>query len=58
MTAQGEAQTQVDLSLAYAFASPFHAAAVGAVWEKISSVMVSGFEGRAEKVYGRTSPPK
>ncbi|KAI5481061.1 nonribosomal peptide synthase [Pseudohyphozyma bogoriensis] len=45
--------TQVDLYLAYAFASPFHAAAVSAVWEKVSGLMVDGFEKRARSVYGR-----
>ena len=46
-------RTQVDLDLSYAFASPFHAAAVSAVWEKVSGLMVSGFEKRAEEVYGK-----
>lgn len=47
-------RTQVDLSLAYAFVSPFHAAAVGTVWEKVSGMMVDGFEKRVVQVYGKS----
>jgi coenzyme Q-binding protein COQ10 len=46
-------RTRVDLHLAYAFVSPFHAAAVGAMWEKVSGMMVGGFEKRVEDVYGK-----
>lgn len=45
--------TNVDLYLAWAFASPFHAAAVGAMWERVSGLMVDGFEKRARQVYGK-----
>lgn len=52
--AEGTApRTKVDLSLAYAFSSPFHAAAVNTVWEKVSGLMISGFEKRVETVYGK-----
>lgn len=52
-SSDGRPRTKVDLSLAYAFASPFHAAAASTVWERVSGMMVGGFEGRVESVYGK-----
>ncbi|ORY90657.1 hypothetical protein BCR35DRAFT_274611 [Leucosporidium creatinivorum] len=49
----GRPLTKVDLYLAYAFISPFHAAAVSAMWEKVSGMMIGGFEKRVGDVYGR-----
>ncbi|GAA5924513.1 type II toxin-antitoxin system RatA family toxin [Sporobolomyces koalae] len=46
-------QTQVDLSLEYAFASPLHAAAISAVWDKVSALMVQKFEDRVVHVHGK-----
>ncbi|GAA5870722.1 hypothetical protein JCM16303_001566 [Sporobolomyces ruberrimus] len=46
-------QTRVDLSLEYSFTSPFHAAAITSVWDKVSSLMVQKFEERVEKVHGK-----
>ncbi|GAA6064232.1 hypothetical protein JCM10212_006361 [Sporobolomyces blumeae] len=45
-------KTQVDLSLEYAFTSPLHAAAISAVWDKVSALMVDKFEQRVRDVYG------
>lgn len=49
----GRPLTKVDLYLAYAFISPFHAAAVSSMWEKVSGMMIGGFEKRVGDVYGR-----
>lgn len=46
-------QTKVDLNLAYQFTSPLHAAALSAVWDKVSALMVQKFEERVEVVHGR-----
>ena len=46
-------QTQVDLSLEYSFTSPLHAAAISAVWDKVSALMVQKFEERVAHVHGR-----
>ncbi|BGP19011.1 hypothetical protein JCM10213v2_007091 [Rhodosporidiobolus nylandii] len=46
-------QTLVDLSLAYQFTSPLHAAAISAVWDKISALMVQKFQERVEVVHGK-----
>ncbi|GAA6006115.1 hypothetical protein JCM10207_000528 [Rhodosporidiobolus poonsookiae] len=46
-------QTKVDLSLAYQFTSPLHAAAISTVWDKISALMVEKFEERVRAVHGR-----
>jgi len=46
-------QTQVDLSLEYAFTSPLHAAALSTVWDKVSALMVQKFEERVGKVHGK-----
>jgi coenzyme Q-binding protein COQ10 len=46
-------QTKVDLNLAYQFTSPLHAAAMSAVWDKVSALMVQKFEERVQKVHGR-----
>ncbi|GAA5855804.1 hypothetical protein JCM9279_003326 [Rhodotorula babjevae] len=45
-------QSRVDLHLAYAFASPLHAAAIQAVWDKVSALMVERFEKRVGDVHG------
>ena len=45
-------RTKVDLYLAYAFASPLHAAVVSGAWEKLSGMMIDGFEKRLGKVFG------
>lgn len=45
-------QTRVDLYLAYAFASPIHAAAIQTVWNKVSALMVEKFEQRVREVHG------
>ncbi|BGP53494.1 hypothetical protein JCM8202_001138 [Rhodotorula sphaerocarpa] len=45
-------QTRVDLYLAYAFASPIHAAAIQSVWDKVSTLMVEKFEQRVRQVHG------
>ncbi|KAG0665403.1 hypothetical protein C6P46_006850 [Rhodotorula mucilaginosa] len=45
-------QTRVDLYLAYAFASPIHAAAIQTVWDKVSALMVEKFEQRVREVHG------
>lgn len=45
-------QTRVDLYLAYAFASPIHAAAIQSVWDKVSALMVEKFEQRVRQVHG------
>jgi coenzyme Q-binding protein COQ10 len=49
----GRPLTKVELYIAYAFVSPFHAAAVSSVWEKVSGMMIGGFEKRMGDVYGR-----
>ncbi|GAA6007900.1 hypothetical protein JCM11491_006530 [Sporobolomyces phaffii] len=46
-------QTQVDLSLEYAFTSPFHAAAITTVWDKVSALMVQKFEDRVVEIHGK-----
>ncbi|GAA5956455.1 hypothetical protein JCM21900_005336 [Sporobolomyces salmonicolor] len=46
-------QTQVDLSLEYAFTSPLHAAAMNTVWDKVSALMVERFEQRVIDVHGK-----
>jgi len=46
-------QSRVDLYLAYAFASPLHAAAIQSVWDKVSALMVERFEKRVGDVHGR-----
>ncbi|SCV72680.1 BQ2448_4217 [Microbotryum intermedium] len=45
-------RTKVELYIAYSFISPFHAAAVSALWEKVSGLMIDGFEKRVKAVYG------
>ncbi|KAL8291908.1 hypothetical protein RQP46_002166 [Phenoliferia psychrophenolica] len=45
-------RTKVDLYLAYAFASPLHAAVVSGAWEKVSGMMIDGFEKRLRSIYG------
>lgn len=45
-------QTKVNLYLAYAFASPIHAAAIQTVWDKVSALMVEKFEQRVKQVHG------
>ncbi|KDE05757.1 hypothetical protein MVLG_03848 [Microbotryum lychnidis-dioicae p1A1 Lamole] len=49
-------RTKVDLYIAYSFISPFHAAAVSALWEKVSGLMIDGFEKRVKTVYGPSRP--
>ncbi|GAA5979788.1 hypothetical protein JCM10908_003046 [Rhodotorula pacifica] len=51
-TPPGAPQTKVDLYLAYAFASPIHAAAIQTVWDKVSALMVDKFEQRVREVHG------
>lgn len=48
-------RTRVDLYLAYSFISPFHAMAASATFEKVSPMMIYGFEKRVQYVYGRRS---
>jgi len=46
------APTFVSLILAYEFASPLHRAAAGAVFEKVSAMIMAAFEKRCRVVYG------
>ncbi|KAK4703029.1 coenzyme Q-binding protein COQ10, partial [Phenoliferia sp. Uapishka_3] len=45
--------TKVDLYLAYAFSSPLHAVVVSSAWEKVSGMMIDGFEKRLGTIYGK-----
>jgi coenzyme Q-binding protein COQ10 len=45
--------TLLTLDLAYAFASPLHAAAAGAFFGTVSRAMIEAFETRCTRVYGR-----
>ncbi|GAA5973332.1 hypothetical protein JCM11641_003076 [Rhodosporidiobolus odoratus] len=47
-------QTLVELSLAYRFTSPLHAAAISTVWDKVSALMVKKFEERVEQKQATT----
>ncbi|GAA5959107.1 hypothetical protein JCM3765_006344 [Sporobolomyces pararoseus] len=53
LSSSSRPQTQVDLSLEYAFTSPLHAAAISTVWDKVSALMVQKFEERVAQVHGR-----
>ncbi|GAA5871844.1 hypothetical protein JCM8547_003285 [Rhodosporidiobolus lusitaniae] len=46
-------QTKVDLHLVYQFTSPLHAAAMSAVWDKVSALMVQKFEERVNVILQR-----
>lgn len=48
----GRAQTKVELSIEYEFASVLHSLAASAVWDKVSSKMVGAFEDRVKAVHG------
>jgi coenzyme Q-binding protein COQ10 len=52
-SSSSQPQTQVDLSLEYAFTSPLHAAAISSVWDKVSALMVQKFEDRVANIHGK-----